>query len=281
MSNGITRSSVRRGVWPALVALALTIGSAGSTVLGIGQQPADTVWQLANGPMPAAAAAARVAAGQAVVRFDKTAFDALMSAAPAESAMRSAGELVFSLPLSDGTFQRFRVADSPMLAPELAAAFPEIRTFTGQGIDDPTATTRFGWTSAGFHAIVVAASGTVYVDPVEPSDIEFYVAAGKASRQQPDAPFICLLDGANHPLEAQRAVGVFPISHGTSLRTYRMAMAATAEYTVAAGGTKALAFARIVTTMNRVNGIYEREVAVRMTVATGTGADPTALIYLA
>ena len=41
-------------------------------------------------------------------------------------------------------------------------------------------------------------------------------------------------------------------------------MAATAEYTDYHGGTVALALAAINTTINRVNGIYERELSVRM-----------------
>ena len=52
--------------------------------------------------------------------------------------------------MPDGTFARFRVVESSMLAPELAAAFPDIRTYSGQGLDDPTATTRFGWTRPDF-----------------------------------------------------------------------------------------------------------------------------------
>jgi hypothetical protein len=200
--------------------------------------------------------------------FDKSAFDALTSTAPGESAMRSS-PLVFTLPLPDGTFERFAIANSPIIAPELAAAYPQIRTFTGQGLDDPTATARFGWTQAGFHAIVVSRAGTAYIDPVAPDDLEFYLVASKDSRQQPQVPFVCLLDGSGGEV-GQRTVNTFPISHGDSLRTYRLALAVTGEYTVAAGGTKDAAFARMVATMNRVNGIYERELAVRMTLIAGT-----------
>jgi hypothetical protein len=51
---------------------------------------------------------------------------------------------------------------------------------------------------------------------------------------------------------------------GETLRSYRLAMAATAEYTAFHGGTVAGGMAAIVTAMNRVNGIYESEVAIRM-----------------
>jgi hypothetical protein len=54
------------------------------------------------------------------------------------------------------------------------------------------------------------------------------------------------------------------LASGGTLRTYRLAMAATGEYTSFHGGTKADALAAIVSTVNRVDGIYEREVSVRM-----------------
>ena len=146
--------------------------------------------------------------------------------------------MVFSIPKADGTFARFRVADSPILAPELAAAFPDFRTYTGQGIDDPTATARFGWTGAGFHAIVLSGQGTLYIDPYTPGDVEYYVAVNKPDVQRPDDPFICLVPGAEAKRGSDPVIDALPISHGGTLRTYRLALAATGEYTAAAGGTK-------------------------------------------
>jgi hypothetical protein len=59
--------------------------------------------------------------------------------------------------------------------------------------------------------------------------------------------------------------GLVPkISSGANLRTYRLAMAATGEYTGVLGGTVLDGLSGVVTTMNRVNGIYEREVSARM-----------------
>jgi len=51
---------------------------------------------------------------------------------------------------------------------------------------------------------------------------------------------------------------------GQTLRTYRLALAATGEYSQFFGGTVALALSGMTTTINRVNGVYEREVAVHM-----------------
>jgi hypothetical protein len=62
---------------------------------------------------------------------------------------------------------------------------------------------------------------------------------------------------------------------GTQLRTFRAAVAATAEYTAFHGGTVALGQAAIVTAMNRVVGVYEREVSVRMTLV----ANNSLLVY--
>ena len=114
-----------------------------------------------------------------VVRLNKAALDELLRNAPREGSA-TPSTVIVALPMPDGTFARFRVVESPMLAPELAAAFPDIRTYSGQGLDDPTATTRFGWTEAGFHAVVIGISGSVYIDPYAAGDVEHYISFRKA-----------------------------------------------------------------------------------------------------
>ena len=56
----------------------------------------------------------------------------------------------------------------------------------------------------------------------------------------------------------------FAPDFGDQLRTYQTAVAATGEYTQFWGGTVNLGQAAIVTAINRVTGIYEQDVAVRM-----------------
>ena len=42
-------------------------------------------------------------------------------------------EAVLALPMPNGKVERFRVVNSPIMAPELAARFPDIQVFAGPG----------------------------------------------------------------------------------------------------------------------------------------------------
>jgi hypothetical protein len=67
-------------------------------------------------------------------------------------------------------------------------------------------------------------------------------------------PFQCVLTEEDDDAQAR----------GTVLRTYRLAVAATGEYTRFHGGKVASALAAIVTTINRVNAVYEQELSIRL-----------------
>jgi hypothetical protein len=206
--------------------------------------------------------------------LDKTAMQNVLRQAPMEfsDAARNNSSVVVTIPMPDGKLARFSIEESPIFAPELAAKHPEIKTYRGQGIDDPTAIARFDLMPSGFHSIILSASGTILLDPYAKNDTRNYISYFKSDAEK-TGEFVCNFKSDTEQLPA--FLDFLPdapnVTTGANLRTYRLALAANGEYTNVfrqAGDTDAQARARaleqMVLIMNRVNGVYEREFAVRM-----------------
>jgi len=214
--------------------------------------------------------------------LQKTAMQQLLNRAPRESAGTLPKDGVeISLPLPDGGFGRFRIMESPVMEDGLAAKYPEIKTYVAQGIDDPSASGRIDMTPRGLRAMVLSAKGSFFVDPYWSNSDEVSIVYYKRDHldREKMKNFACgvsgrvvsALDTASRPAAARPT--------GTNLRTYRLALATTGEYSVAVAGaspTKANVLAAMVTSINRVNVVYEREFAIRMTLVANTDL----LIYL-
>lgn len=199
------------------------------------------------------------------VSFQLPAMREALATAPTEkgAAARTSATVV-SLPLPDGTSQRFRVAQAPVMTAALAARYPGIRTYMAQGIDDPTATARLDVSPDGFHAMILAADKTVYIDPTGLGQDTHLVFERRAMNRGAFA-FVCATPGSDEvAATAAPVVNRAALANGTTLRTYRLALACTGEYAAFHGGTKAGAMAAMVASLNRINGIYEKELAVRM-----------------
>ncbi|MCP4591303.1 MAG: hypothetical protein GY842_11185, partial [bacterium] len=202
-----------------------------------------------------------------IFRVDAAALASVLEAAPrefSEEAERAATQII--LPMPDGSYARFRFVESPIMASELAGRYPEIKTYSGQGVDDPAASVRFDRTPAGFHAQILAPAGTIYVDPLGGADRSLHASYYRRDCLHLGAEFTCEV------LEA--AVGTVAVGGGEDwsrtgelLRTYRLACAATGEYTGYHGGTVPEGMAAITTAVNRVTGIYETELAIRLELA--------------
>ena len=180
-------------------------------------------------------------------------------------------QLIMTLPMPDGTFARFSIEEAPIMESELAAKFPEIKTYRGQGIDDPTATARFDLMPSGFHSMILSSSGTILVDPYAKGDTDNYISYRKQDSGDGGEKFVCRFgetvtdDFYKLDYNFLPEINSPTVSSGANLRTYRLALAATGEYTArVGGGTIAGALAAQVLIMNRVNGIYERDLAIRM-----------------
>jgi subtilisin-like proprotein convertase family protein len=194
--------------------------------------------------------------------LNRGALQAVLARAPREftKAAESAPATI-SLPMPDGSYARFLFVESPVMEPALAAKFPQIKTYLGRGIDDPSASVRFDWTPHGFHAQVLSPRGAVYIDPYSRGDTTLYTSYFKRDYRRPADGFVCLTPGSDTTAPLRPAQEL--MRSGATLRIYRLACAATGEYTQFHGGTVADGLAAIVTAINRVTGVYELEVAVR------------------
>ncbi|WP_449398856.1 hypothetical protein [Chryseobacterium wanjuense] len=88
---------------------------------------------------------------------------------------------IIILPMPDGTKAKFRIWKSSVMAPELAQKFPQLITFTGQGVDDKYATIKLDFTELGFHAQIKSLiTGDLYIDPYAKQDINNYIVYKKS-----------------------------------------------------------------------------------------------------
>lgn len=260
---------------------ACLLSAAGLAAPALSLASSDALWSDVPEP-PARARQLRrvVPASYRTVALDTSGWQLTMNAIPRERSGNSGS--IIQLPMPDGSQQRFSIFEAPVMEDELAAKFPEIRTFAGQGIDDPHASVRLDWTSAGFHAQILSPSGAVYIDPYATGQVSTYVSYLKRNYQRAGGNDIELLapeDPGGRRAAANRALRT-PVaasaSSGATLRTYRIAIAADGEYSTFHGGTVPAVAAELVTLVNRVTGIYEVEIASRLVLV----ANNDLLIYL-
>ena len=166
-----------------------------------------------------------------------------------------------------GGTARFRVWETSIMEPALEAKFPEIRTFLGQGIDDPYASIRFDYNPYfGFSAQILSVHGDIYIDPYARGDINNYISYySRDNKRNPG--FVCNVPAEMSRPEIAEGAEAAPC-RGTQLYSYRLAVACTGEYAVAvcspSAPTVPATLAAIVTSINRVTGVYEMELAIRL-----------------
>ena len=267
MKKFLTLSN-KRGV--ALLVIATFILSIVTALFGQAiRQPNERMWSFVDESSLDQSNRVLIPMVYRTVRLDEEALLQALSSAPMEFTGDASRNPIISLPMPDGTMARFRFEHSPVVEPGLAAKYPELNaTYRAQGIDDPAASCRFDLMLSGFHAIILSPSGTVLIDPYAQGETTNYITYWKRDAANLAQPWGCEF---NHPelppLPDQGTVPPPAVISGTTLRTYRLALAATNEYAVVAGSnTVSGTLAAEVVIMNRVNGVYERDVAIHMNI---------------
>lgn len=205
-----------------------------------------------------------------------------LARAPAEGSGRPSTTVV-SLPMPDGGSARFRLVETAVMAPGLAAKFPSIRTYAGVKLDDPRITGRFDIGPRGLHGMIFSPQGRVFIDPYSRGDTTHYLSYFKH-----DLPRRAGLPGDRVIAEPERVAELKTkaatrarankgVTIAGDLRTYRLAMAADYEYSSFHDPSspipdKAIVLAELVNVVNRVTAVYERELGIRLQLVDGNEA---------
>ena len=201
--------------------------------------------------------------------------NALQSAPNDKAILINNSTIIVNLPMPNGDIQKFKVVEAPVMDEALQITYPNIRTYSVKGIDDVYANGKIDITEFGFHGMIRSVNGDVFIDPycrLNTVDYISYYANDfiKPISERGICEGVIDSEGLNSQIFAPSAV----ICAGPNLRTYRLAIACTGQYAVAATGsatpTTAQILAKVVTTINRVDGVYETEVAVRLVLVAST-----------
>lgn len=198
-----------------------------------------------------------VRAGEArYVRFDLDAIGRVLSGATPRVV----------LPRPEGGIAEFDVEDALIFEGGKSSRLGSCRAFVGRGVSHPLEALRLEITPRGLSAQVVAEGRAWYIDPASVGDgAQACVYRGEKLKRDLHAWACRQIETGFSP----RGPGA-PHT-GESLRTIRMALAATGEYTAIQGGVAGVQGA-IATLLNRLNGVYEPEVTARFVLIPGNDA---------
>ncbi len=141
----------------------------------------------------------------------------------------------------------------------MQAKYPELRTYTGHAIGDTSVQGRFDYTPKGFHGMFSRNGKYVYVEP-KPDGSGHYVSYNHTLSSPFQDQVLKYLQTNQVETEQSRVAARANIES----RTYRLIVSATGEYSQYHGGTEALTRAAITTAINRVNQVYNSDLAVEL-----------------
>ena len=188
--------------------------------------------------------------------------DVLANASKREDISKKTNSIV-AFPNADGVLESFKVYEMSNMDPELAAKYPDIKSYVGQGIENPTSTIYFSVSPLGLQTMEINADkSAVFIEPYT-TDLSTYNVYKKSDKAATLNKFECkVIETAHSDLDKSNFAR--PNADDGTLRTYRLALSVTGEYTSYFGGTKALALAGINNSLTRVNGVFEKDFGVHM-----------------
>lgn len=180
--------------------------------------------------------------------------------------------VIISLPTVNGKLERFRVWEFSNMAPELQAKYPDIRSYVGTGVEDPTVYLRFSISPVGFSSMITRSGISEFIEPYTEDRTVYAVFDSKARRGQDREPFECATkEEAEKNILGKNTNTAYKKTAGFNV--FRMALSCTGEYaqyhltatntpaTATDAQKKAVVLAAMNASLTRMNSVFERDLS--------------------
>ncbi|WP_152285842.1 reprolysin-like metallopeptidase [Flavicella marina] len=190
-------------------------------------------------------------------------------------------ETVLPFPDQNGNLIYYTITETSNLSPELQAKYPTIRSYKGVSNDAKKTIIRFSVSSIGLHSMKLAGNGkSEFIDPYTKDALTYSVYA-KSDLPYKRTNFICQFEDSTASKTGNKQQLNEKTNTDGKHRLFRLALSCTgeyAEYHIADQGLesgtdeekKAGVLAAMNISMTRINGVFEKELAVSMQLVANT-----------
>lgn len=182
-------------------------------------------------------------------------------------------ETIISLPLPDGSSSNFKVIEYSILPKGVNS---DAKTYLGEQVDNPAIGCRITMLKEKLIATIQSNGQIIVVE----RDKQSAIISDYNVFIQPVEAFEC---GSNNILlnsgRIKNINGTQDYRNGSTLRTYRMAFIVTDEFYIARGNTDATINNEVTAILNSLNGVFERELAVRFTLVSPNNPTSANVFY--
>ena len=257
----------RKTVFLALFSMIFTTNLVVFALPIAGTASADGIWaehELADAPITGAATNTQPSAYQ-LYRLDSFVLGFFLNSAPLEGN----GSLALSLPMPDGSYRTFNIWQRPVLDAATQAAHPTILALAGEAADDSRVRIVLDYAPTGFNAMIDLTGEKMWMIDQHPNGTDDYVIAYRAGTTPRAITCLCP-DHIEADVPHNAGANVVPENCvGGVLRKMDLGIAVSERVTAALGG-QAAALNHVNTLVNRINLVFERDLAVRFILVSGT-----------
>jgi subtilisin-like proprotein convertase family protein len=176
---------------------------------------------------------------------------------------------IIEIPNSQGKLEKFKMYEASNFDPALQVQFPDIRAYVGQGIDNVNAQIRLSISPEGISTMTFKADAPTEYIEVYSADKKVYAVYNRDAKRM-KKPFTCSTPDEKLEQDLIDRTSSMERSSNPILRTFKLAMSVTGEYSAFHGGTIPLVLAAVNTTLTRCNGVYEKDLAIHLNLVNNT-----------